>query len=176
MSEKKEQRNSVAKLVKQLVVGVSLIESLTDEIYTKSRDGVGSIGAHVRHNLDFVTNFLAGLESGRIDYVTRERDLQVEQNRQHAKERFLFLIERLGAVSGELADREVSVRSEIEDSVWHRSTGGRELEFVYSHTVHHYALIAEKLTSYGITVSPDFGVAPSTLDYWALKESKTKVA
>ena len=44
------------------------------------------------------------------------------------------------------------------------STLGRELEFAVSHTIHHYALVRERLR--GVDFDPRFGVAPSTLEYW----------
>ncbi len=46
-----------------------------------------------------------------------------------------------------------------------RSTVGRELQFLVSHTVHHFAIIAVMHSSQGIELPPDFGIAPSTLKY-----------
>ena len=49
----------------------------------------------------------------------------------------------------ELADRlkvSKSHISEIESGNWLPSSIAREVEFVHSHTVHHHALIAEKLS------------------------------
>jgi hypothetical protein len=66
-----------------------------------------------------------------------------------------------------MLSRPVSVRSEIDDEVWHSSSVMREFEFVHSHTVHHHALVAEKLKAFGLEVSDGFGVAPSTLKFWA---------
>ena len=160
----------------ELVRGIEVLESLDDEIYTKTSYGVGSIGSHFRHNLDFANNLLSGIANNKIDYNQRERDLQVETNRQHAKERFLFLIQTLKNISTENFEQEIKVRSEIDENKWHTSSLARELEFLHSHTVHHFALIAEKLHSFGIKISFDFGVAPSTLKFWAEQESKTKVA
>ena len=45
----------------------------------------------------------------------------------------------------------------------------RELQFLVSHTIHHYALIGVLLAAEGFDVSlefPEFGVAPSTLTHW----------
>ena len=66
------------------------------------------------------------------------------------------------------------VRSEIEPELVMNSTLARETEFVHSHTVHHYALIAAKLKSVGIEVPDEFGVAPSTLRYWATLKTSVK--
>lgn len=166
----------ILRIADEFARGIKLLENLDDEIYTKTSYGVGSIGSHFRHNLDFANNLLKGIEDGKIDYNNRERDLQVETNRQYAKERFLFLIRTLENISIDAFEQNVLVRSEVDETTWHNSSIARELEFLHSHTVHHFALIAEKLHSFGIKVSSDFGVAPSTLKYWAEQNSKTKVA
>ena len=46
---------------------------------------------------------------------------------------------------------------------WQPSTPGRELQFLVSHTVHHFAMIGGICHSLGVEVDKDFGVAPSTL-------------
>ena len=171
--------NLLNRLAKEFARGIALIDSLNDEIYTRTKNGVGSVGAHIRHNLDFSVNFLKGIEKREINYNLRERNLRIEQDRQYASEQFVFLIRRLRSISDntdDILDSEVLVCSEVDDTNWYKSTGARELEFLHSHTVHHYALIVEKLKSYGIDVSPDFGVAPSTLKYWAEQDAEAKVA
>jgi len=50
--------------------------------------------------------------------------------------------------------------------VWCTSSVLRELDFLQSHTVHHYSLIAMLLRLHEIDPGEDFGVAPSTLKYW----------
>ena len=47
----------------------------------------GSIGGHLRHILDFYQNFLAGIESGRIDYNLRQRDVLIERDPVYAIKR-----------------------------------------------------------------------------------------
>lgn len=176
MSFINNQNNLSLRIADEFKRGIGLLDNLNDEIYKKTSYGVGSIGSHFRHNLDFANNLLQGIETGKIDYNERERDPRIETDRQFAKERFLFLIQTLKNISNEHFEREILIRSEIDDNLWHRSSIARELEFLHSHTVHHFALIAEKLHSFGIKVSKDFGVAPSTLKYWSEQDSKTKVA
>lgn len=166
----------ISKISDEFRRGIKLIESLENEIYTKTPYGVGSVGSHFRHNFDFANNLLKGLKNGKIDYNQRERDLKIETSRQFAKERFLCLINTLQNISEADFEKKILVRSEIDENAWHVSSIARELEFLHSHTVHHFALIAEKLHSFNIKVSFDFGVAPSTLKFWAEQNSKTKVA
>ena len=48
---------------------------------------------------------------------------------------------------------------------WSATSVVRELQFLASHTVHHYAVIAAMLRPQGVEPGDDFGVAPSTLQY-----------
>jgi hypothetical protein len=45
------------------------------------------------------------------------------------------------------------------------SSVGRELQMLSSHAVHHFALIGFILGLLGVTLPPNFGVAPSTLHH-----------
>ncbi|MEQ1765522.1 MAG: hypothetical protein ABL984_20505, partial [Pyrinomonadaceae bacterium] len=94
---------------------------------------------------------------------------RVEADREYACARFARLIDRLSHLEERFLGRSVLVRSEIDNAVWLPSSVAREVEFVHSHTVHHHALIAEKLARCGIKITTDFGVAPSTLKHWARK-------
>lgn len=151
--------------------GAKLIGKIEDSNYQQTEEGAGSIGGHFRHNLDFANAFLHGLKTGKIDYNRRERDLRVEKDRLYAIKRFALMICRLRNLPPDFFQIKVSVRSEIKASLWHESSAMRELEFLHSHTVHHHALIAERLSNAGIKVSRDFGVAPSTLQFWAEDKS-----
>ena len=149
-----------------------LLRGLSDEVYCKPAPlAFGSgLGAHLRHCLEHYESFLAGMKSGALDYDARPRDVRVECDRAYA-------LHRIDALSGAL--RELSFKGEEErllkvkqDSnareavpAWSRSTLARELQFLVSHTVHHYALIAVILRLHGLEPHQDFGVAPSTLKY-----------
>lgn len=148
-----------------------LIEGLEDDFYTGSSFGKGSIGAHFRHNVDIANNLLNGLKNGTIDYGERERDVRVEKSRQFALKRIEQLTSRLKELPSGLLEMMVAVRSDIEPRICHLSSVARELDFLHSHTVHHHAMIAEKLRSLGHGVSFDFGVAPSTLRFWSQESS-----
>jgi hypothetical protein len=145
---------------------IQMIAGLDDRVYRQKANGTGSIGGHFRHNLDFVTSLLNGIGERLIDYSLRERNLLVETDRSFAVAKIRFEIDRLKRLTDEIVERIVYVRSEADPAQWLASSVTRELEFLHSHTVHHHALIGEKLTGFGVEVKKDFGVAPSTLDYW----------
>ncbi len=144
----------------------ALIDALEDSKYLHGSERSQSIGTHFRHNVDFASNFLQGSETGKIDYTLRERNLRIEQDRRFAIECIDGLVRRFRDLPIEKLETPVLLRSELDDTIWHSSSLGRELEFIHSHTVHHHALIAQKLKALGIEVPFDFGVAASTLKFW----------
>lgn len=160
--------------VHYLEQGVEVMRRLSDEAYTTCPENPyrGGVGVQFRHCLDFYDCFLRGLESGRIDYSRRERDPRVETDRHHSIARFQEICEQLADLSTERVERPVEVKSE--DVIpgqpeWSSSSPARELQFLISHTIHHYALIVMMLKTQSYEVGrefPEFGVAPSTLSYW----------
>ena len=68
-----------------------------------------------------------------------------------------------------LADRDLEVRMDeplnSRARGWARSSTVRELRFLASHTVHHFALISLILGRRGIEVDPAFGLAPATAHF-----------
>lgn len=129
----------------------------------------GSIGAHLRHVIDFYQRFLAGVESGRVDYNKRERDPKLEQDLTSALTRIGSLIEDLRELYAVDEQESLLVSTEHDGSGSHffcNSSVLRELVFLESHTIHHYSLIAMLLRLHEIEPPENFGVAPSTLSYW----------
>jgi uncharacterized damage-inducible protein DinB len=128
-----------------------------------------SIGGHLRHTLDFFQSFLKGIEWGQIDYNQRERDALTEIDRRYAAARIEAVSAGLRSLA--LPSDSTPLRVCTEDDVgdppaWCDSSVLRELEFLQSHTIHHYSLIAILLRLHGIQPDAEFGVAPSTLKYW----------
>lgn len=152
----------IGKIAEEFVRAARLIEALDDQSYR-------AVGGHFRHNIDFANSLLNGMLDGVIDYNCRERDPRIETDRQYAIERIIFLIRQLAEVL--VTECELLVASEIEPGVRHQSSVGREMEFLHSHTVHHHALVAQKLAGAGVTTAAEFGVAPSTLKFWASRKA-----
>ena len=72
--------------------------------------------------------------------------------------------------------REVDVRTASSPDgavAWQRSSVGRELQFLVSHTVHHSAMVAASCRVRGLPVSSDYGVAPSTQRHRAASAEST---
>lgn len=146
-----------------------LLDTIPDDAYTLARPPVfrSGIGAHLRHCLDHYQSFLTGLASGRIDYDARNRDRTTEQSSEAAAGVIAAIIARLNTLTS--ADLARPVQSKVDcggedlDAMWTDSTAPRELQFLISHTVHHYALIGMILRLQDLDVPADFGIAPSTL-------------
>ncbi len=153
----------------ELQRGIDLVRRLDDDIYCAKPGNSNSIGMHFRHNADFATSFLKGVDTGLIDFTDRERDLNTETDREYAIDALESTVAAICTLDEKALGRSVLVRSEVDESLWLGSTVLRELEFLHSHTVHHYALIAAKLKALNIDSEPGFGVAPSTLKYWSSK-------
>lgn len=145
-----------------------MLEKLDDDVYRKTTrlSPRGSIGGHLRHSFDFFAAFVVGVEQGRVDYNTRQRDVRFELDRQFAGDELLRLAAQLSELSFPNAEGPVSVSVEGDGSSWCASTIARELEFLQSHTIHHFSLVAVLLRAEGVEPPEDFGVAPSTLEHW----------
>lgn len=162
--------------LEQLAQAKRLLEAISDQAYSLTgHQYFGSgIGKHLRHVLDHYECFL-GAEGDRVDYDLRSRDPRIETDRTCALKRIDEIAEGLEAISGR-AGRGVEVRAnESSEPGQHgqfcESSDARELSYLASHTVHHFALIAIILKILGIIPPEDFGVAPSTLSY--LKRRQT---
>ena len=123
-----------------------------------------SIGGHVRHLLDHYDCVLDSVSSGSIDYACRSRDSRTETDGRFAVSRCEQLAERLRGLALASATP-LAVRHEPGDPSLpaNESSLGRELEFLHSHTAHHFALIAILLLRQGLPVPADFGLARSTV-------------
>ncbi len=155
--------------------GADLLRRLDDDTYarpTSDRPRAAGVGAHFRHCLDFYRCFLRDLASGRVDYDRRERRPELETRVAVALTAIESVAEGLAAIEDDQFARQLEVHhdeapGEAPATSWQRSTVGRELRFLASHTVHHYALIAHLAREQGIEPDEEFGVAPATLEHWA---------
>jgi uncharacterized damage-inducible protein DinB len=146
--------------------GAQLLSRLDDRVYTRVAAPLFdySVASHVRHCLDSYTSFLQGVERGMIDYDQRARDARIERDRHHAQSRIAATIMALQELKPDLSATTLQARQDSRH--WAVTSLERELQFLLSHTVHHYALAALILRTQGIEPGREFGVAPSTLEYW----------
>lgn len=158
--------------------GIDLLEKTDDAIYAPNETAEfstgGAIGGHFRHCLEFVECFLRGIETETVDYNRRDRNLHIETDRLYAIAKIEEIVRMLENLPFFESGKPLRVRPEDAgaEDFWCASSVERELEFLNSHTIHHYALIAFKLRAMNFEVPPEFGVAPSTLRFWAQAATK----
>ena len=154
-----------------------LLDELDDDQFRgpAGRGGESAgVGPHLSHCIDFYRCFLRDVDGGRVDYDRRQRDPRLETERTVAAAALEEINRGLDRVPESQRRLEVRVDvspTEPEGGAWSPSSVSRELRFLVSHTVHHYALIAQVLRASGREPAAGFGVAPSTLAFWAEVEA-----
>jgi hypothetical protein len=125
------------------------------------------LGAHLRHVIEHYEALVFPAAHGLVDYDSRARDPELEGNPAWASERLLALHTQLGAWPALALHLPVQVHGQAgsagEFSFAVASSIARELAFLASHTVHHFALLAPYCRQHGIPTPADFGQAPSTV-------------
>jgi hypothetical protein len=148
---------------------LALLDRLSDDQYARRRGGWAPVGAQYRHVLEHYRCLLEGLAGGAVDYDGRKRDAELEGSRERAAQETRGVhaeLDGLTALAPTLPLRvQLRTAAAALTPEWSESTLARELQFLVSHTVHHYALIKLLLAPDGIELDPDFGIAPSTLAY-----------
>lgn len=147
----------------------ALLEGLEEGAYTRRCEACfrSTTGGHLRHILEHYGNFLDGLAERRIDYDRRDRGSPVEVSLEAARTEAERLLFDLGDASPIDPGEPLTILLDDGGSARESSSNPeRELQFLLSHSVHHFALIRTILYLDGHRTFPEsFGIAPSTLRY-----------
>lgn len=159
----------IADNIRVLYQAVEILRQIDDAAYVGTVPALFrySLGGQLRHCLDAWRCFLRGISGGRIDYDQRERNPKIETSRQEALACLDLTIHQLRGL--QLNETQLVLASRHDSLLWCLTSIERELQFLLSHTIHHYALMAIMLRAQGFVPAEDFGVAPSTLEYWKEK-------
>jgi len=162
------ERLALNALVEQLT---NLLQQINRTEYTQPIDlfDGSSIGGHCRHIFEFLQILEQGMSAGLLDYGARQRTPELEKDP-------LLLVAALeksyAALNQYSLTQSVHIIADVplEDSSFrpqHASTFGRELLFVFYHTVHHLAMIKMglKYLNSPVQLPAHFGVAPSTIAF-----------
>lgn len=128
----------------------------------------GTIGKHIRHTLDHYRAALAACTGTIIDYDRRERDVPMETDPEAALRAIDDLKRAVEGLKRSDLASPVKIRVMVSGDgteVELGSTLARELAFASHHAVHHHAMLGAIAEEVGVSVSQDFGKAPSTLSY-----------
>jgi uncharacterized damage-inducible protein DinB len=149
---------------------IDMIDALTDAQFAQPVGRHSSIGAHLRHCIEHFQRFASGMQAANgekpvISYDSRQRDRELETNRQAARRAIEVLLhflhsDALTHPAGEVLVELIPARGA--DMVRLNSTIERELVFVSSHAIHHLALMEVLAELQGIDLPADTGLAYST--------------
>lgn len=128
---------------------------------------LGPVGVHLRHVIEHYEALLSGAERNAVDYDRRPRDSLLERCPVEARRRVIKLQTQLAPSHLLPLAHPIGVRGQSgpvgELNFTVDSTFGRELVFVASHAVHHFALLQPHCRQHGIDLGADFGKAPATV-------------
>lgn len=159
--------------------GLRLLLSLTDEQYINVTPPVkSSIAEHIRHILDMYFAIIRR-DGDTIDYDARRRGHCMERDKEQAQTElnevrdwlrlFDLGMEKLSRNSERYNNPRLNIKTEValEDaaSAIVPTTEVRELVFVGSHAIHHYALIDIGAKLQGIETEDYLGVTPATASF-----------
>lgn len=127
----------------------------------------GPVGSHLRHIIEHYDALLFPAQSGTADYDSRARNRELETQPAVATRRLQALAQRFQEAPDSWLDQPVRVvgvaGTQGEFAFAAPSSMGRELAFVASHAVHHFALLKTHCQQLGLPTPACFGKAPATV-------------
>jgi len=151
---------------------ISLLDDISPSDYKEvlTPHFTSSIGTHIRHIVDHFLALKEACGSSDINYNKRNRHNDIEHSPLAAIKEFKSITVWLNQTcSNQLLNQRVTVLTEIDisetKSTSCESTLERELVFVASHAIHHYALIRIIRKMQGKDLPEYFGYAPATITH-----------
>lgn len=146
-----------------------LVRQIHEHDFVKPAETLSNstIGQHLRHTLEFFICLEKGFESGVINYDKRPHDKLIESDKFIALSAIDRIRNFIGALSEKPLTLEVGYDLERDEFQTIDTTSTRELVYNIEHAVHHMAIMkigVREIASY-IKLSPDFGIAASTIRY-----------
>ncbi len=145
------------------------VTTLPVHAYRFSAQGQSSIGAHVRHVLEFLQVLADQLADGVIDYESRAHNAAYESDPEivahilpQLHQTLATALETHGAYYPLLLRETVMVGGE---KIPFTTSLGREILFMVQHAVHHLAIIRMQAAALNLAMDENFGVAVATKIY-----------
>ncbi len=121
-----------------------------------------SIGEHIRHIVDFFQCIASAIPQSTVNYDLRERDRQIETNKDFA---LSFLYDLIQLFNKPNVPIQLVIGKHASENIIVESNLFREIAYNIEHAIHHMAIIKIGLHSLNIEVDKHFGVASSTIKY-----------
>ena len=146
-----------------------LVHQIKDSDFVKPAETLSysTVGQHLRHTLEFFICFEHGFEKGLINYDKRAHDKLVETDRFVALNAITKISDFINKLDDKSLKLEVGYDLEKETYLTIDTTATRELVYNIEHAVHHMAIMKigiKEIAPY-VQLSPDFGIAASTIRY-----------
>ena len=149
-------------LTEQLDLLQLSLEKITNSEYTAPVKHLSesTIGGHSRHCIELLQCAIKGYQSGTVDYVNRERDLAIEQNKDIA-------LNHLKLLKDEIRNNDLPLLLVCDKGMIVPTSYFREIVYNTEHIIHHLAIIKVALIELEISgfLSENFGLAYSTINY-----------
>jgi len=154
-----------------------LVTQINEQDFTRPAVTLSNstIGQHIRHTVEFFLCFETGYSDGVINYDKRGHDRLIESDKYIALAAIGRIREFVAAFTEKPLTLEVGYDLVNDDFITIETTATRELVYNIEHAVHHMAIMKigiREIATY-IKLSPDFGIAASTIRY---KDSKISVS
>jgi hypothetical protein len=156
--------NIISPVLAQLSESISLLSD--NEYAQKSLLLNGStVGGHTRHVVELFQCLINGYKNGTINYEHRNRDIEIENNKNFA----CYLLDTI-ADALQLPNKALHLHGFYSESETEESSVStnfyRELIYNLEHTIHHMALIRVAINEVSnIELPENFGVASATIQY-----------
>lgn len=151
--------------------GISYLKSVSKDDYIAivSPNFISSAGSHMRHIIDHYQAIMSGLNCQLIDYDVRERGSEVESSPRLAIKKLNEIADWINKLTednlGEVIMLTTEVSVSTKDIRQVQTSVARELVFVGSHAVHHFAMIAQISFTQRNSQPSSFGLAPATATF-----------
>jgi len=156
------------KAVQNVFVQLSAsLNQLTPGQYTQSCSNLfnSTIGQHVRHIIELFQCLTGSYETGKVNYEKRERDAEIENNKELAQDLLKEIYSGL-----DKPDKDMMLESIYDENsemiLLIKTNYQREVAYNLEHAVHHMALIRVGINEVsGIDLPETYGVAQSTTKF-----------
>lgn len=147
-----------------------VVSQISEEDFRKPSTALSqsTVGQHLRHTLEFFICLEQGYELGVVNYDKRIHNKAMENDKHIALHTIRQIQEFVGNNQTDKSLKlEVGYQPHSEECVSIDTNYLRELTYNVEHAVHHMAIMKigiREVASY-VKLSPDFGIAVSTLRY-----------
>ena len=143
--------------------------SKEDYIAIISPNFISSAGSHMRHIIDHYLALISGVNNNLIDYDKRVHGSDLELSPILAIGKLNEISAWINTLTETQLNKLVTLKTEVSVTTQNVQTVqtsiARELVFVGSHAVHHYAMIAQISFAQTKALPQTFGLAPATATY-----------